>query len=152
MRRRQVQAEWSTGVIPDRTGLAAFTEVIRYSGDPERTSREKHRALHGPDATTRWKRDLKGHPSVWGPRLVELLRDRQARTLNRIGVELVDFGADTVMRTALNEALWALVEAGAVEHTIRAPIFFRWRGEPEREPDYEKAAKRARKFAKEDKG
>jgi hypothetical protein len=140
MMRRVRQTEWWTGGIPDRSGLSQFTEIIRDSKDPARTPRGQR-----PTDTMRWRRELKGHPSKWGQKLLEHLKDGTPRTLNRIGVELVDFGADTVLGTALNEALWALVEAGALEFTPGAPVFFRYRGPPETKPDYAAAARRVSK-------
>ena len=139
MRTRQRQ-EWFTGAIPDRSGLFAFTEMIRSPYDPERKPRGTHGT--GKDAAMRWRRDLKGHPRLWGVRLAVHLQDGVPRTLNRIGVEMVDFTADIISGTALGEALWALVEAGEVEHTAQAPILFRWLGKALRAPDFEAAVRR----------
>lgn len=121
--------------------MSRYTEIIRHSKDPERTPRGAR-----PTDVSRWRRELKGHPSKWGPKLLEHMRDGVPRTLNRLALELVDFTADIVLGTALNEALWALVEVGAVEFTPQAPIFFRYRGEPDAAPDYQAAAIRVRSF------
>lgn len=137
MRTRR-RREWFTGALPDRSELYLFTEMIRSPYDPERSPR----GTHGPGAYARWRRDLKGHPSIWGSKLAQLLMDGKPRTLNAIGIELVDFTADIVSGTALGEALWALVEAGEVEHTGEAPILFRWAGKALRAPDFEAAARR----------
>lgn len=141
---------WHTGEIPDRRGARRYTEMIRAPGDPERSSREARRAKHGRESTTLWRKELKKHPSLWGPRILELLKDGRPRTLNAISVELVDYGADFTAGRALGEALWALVEAGAVEHTLKAPIRFRWRSEPVRAPDYEAAARRVARQKKDE--
>lgn len=145
MRKRTLQTTWHTGAIPDRTGALAYVEIIRHPDDPERTPREER----SKDAT-RWRRELRAHPSVWGGRLLEHLMDGRPRTLNRIAVELVDFTADVVVGTPLAEALWALVEAGAVEHTPQAPVFFRYRGVTAGSPDYGAAVERVRKSAAEE--
>ena len=137
MRTRTLQTTWHTGSIPDRSGALAYVEIIRHPDDPERTPRELRSGQ-----STRWRRDLKAHPEVWGGRLLEHLKDGVPRTLNRIAVELVDFTADVVVGTPLAEALWALVEADAVEHTPQAPVFFRYRGAPASSPDYEAALSR----------
>lgn len=128
---------WLTGAIPDRSGALAYVEIFRHPDDPERTPRE----LRSRDVT-RWRRELRAHASVWGPRLLQHLGDGAARTLNRLAVEVVDFTADVVLGTPLAEALWALVEAGAVEYTPQAPVFFRYRGAPVASPDYEEAMRR----------
>jgi hypothetical protein len=135
-----LRAEWFTGnaLAEERGGAGLYVEMIRHPMDPERSPR----GTHGADGPLRWKRDLKAHPSVWGARISNLLKDGKPRTLNGLSVELVDFGADITAGSPLGEALWALVEAGAVEHTGAAPLRFRWRGEPEKAPDYEAALRR----------
>jgi len=53
------------------------------------------------------------------------MADGAARTLNRIGTELWDKTADITFGTKLEEALWLLVEARELEHTMEAPVLFR---------------------------
>jgi hypothetical protein len=53
------------------------------------------------------------------------LADGRARTFNAIGVELLDHTADTLLGSPYDEALWQLVEAEQLEHTMEAPVLFR---------------------------
>lgn len=64
---------------------------------------------------------------VWREKLLEHLGDGEARTFNRIMVELADFTADTAFEKAPDHALWQLVDEELVEHTAVAPILFRMR-------------------------
>lgn len=131
--------EWETRAIPDRSGDYAFVEMVRADDDPERLPREQA----GEDNALRWKRTFKkSKPADWGPRVLELLADGTPRTMHRIGVELVDLDGSIVAGSPLGEAVWALVEAGALEFTMVAPIFFRRVEGPHLEPDYEAARRR----------
>lgn len=121
MRRRNV---WSTGVPMDRSKARAFTDIIRAPEDPERSPRV---AASDPrsDTMALWRRELKkSSPADWEARILEHLSDGMARTFNRIAVELLDKTADIVMDTPIHVALWNLVEAFEVEHTMHA-IYFR---------------------------
>lgn len=96
----------------------------RHHSDPERSPRPKggrkdkapHHAL--------------GRTTVehWQPLVIELLSDDKRRTLNAIGVELIDKTADITGGTALEEALWGLVDDKTLEATCERGngcIFFR---------------------------
>jgi DNA adenine methylase len=118
--------EWSTELVK-RDGAHAYTDMIRAPGDPERSPRRpKGDPLR--DTLALWRRRLlKDSIADWAPRIFDHLADGQARTLNRIGVEMIDKTADNLLSTPFHEALWSLVEMGSVEHTMRAPILFRRR-------------------------
>jgi hypothetical protein len=95
--------------------------MIRSPEDPERTERPKggrairvaHRTL---ELTTvdHWKREI-----------VRLLSDGVPRTFNRMGVELIDQTADMLLDSPVDRAVWELVEASFLEHTMEVPIYFR---------------------------
>jgi hypothetical protein len=61
----------------------------------------------------------------WRARLLAHLADRQPRTFNRLGVELLDQTADMLYRSVVDRALWSLVDDQLLEHTLEVPIFFR---------------------------
>ncbi len=101
--------------------LHAYTHLIRSPDDPERSSRAARKGKE-----TAWKASTasKMEPE-WRTRIVALLEDDKPRTFNAICVELGDITADIGYATAPDKALWSLVAAGEVEHTVEAPIFFR---------------------------
>lgn len=116
---------WSyhTG-LPDRSGLAQYTVLIRAPGDPERRSRETRQAAMGHEgAAVEWRTWRKASAEEWRARIVAHLADGIPRTLNRIAVELVDATADVVGDTA-EAGLWLAVERGEVWWTSTAPIHF----------------------------
>lgn len=121
---------WHTGVVPDRSGMGRFTEMIRSPTDPDRQARSTYTPAV---AAQRWKKELglraadkgKIDPRDWCDRIVELMKDGEPRTLNAISVLLVDLCADATAGSILGESLWSLVEARMFEHTCEAPIFFR---------------------------
>jgi len=113
--------EWVTGKLVDRSGTSNYIVLIRAPGDPDRTPRgARNRDRVG------WQHDL-GKTTVkeWKEIILQHLSDGVARTFNRIGVELLDKTADTLLGLNPERALWSLVEDGRVAHTLRAPIYFR---------------------------
>jgi hypothetical protein len=116
------ESEWTIGPV-DRSGVYAYLHLIRSADDPQRRPRppggQKDRQPHLTiDKTS---------PATWAARLQELLGDGMPRTFNRIGVELLDKTADVIFGTSLDDALWALVDQGVIEHTWVAPVLFRLR-------------------------
>ena len=115
-----------TGMVPDLSGLNAFVVVIREAHDPERQPDElKDKYGKG---WLRWRRKLKEMEledvAEW---IMAHLSDGQSRTLNRIGVEMINKTADILCGTKFEEALWLLVKQKRVEYTQHAPILFRRR-------------------------
>jgi len=109
------------GVAVDRSGMAQYLHIIRAADDPERSPRPKggrkdrfpHRTLAETPIPT------------CEAQILGLLADGQVRTFNRIGIELLDHTADTLMNSPYDVALWILVERGALEHTLDYPVLFR---------------------------
>ena len=113
--------EWSTGKLVDRSGTFAYIVLVRAPEDPSRSPRGK-----GRKDRVGWQHDLKKTTiKEWKEIIFQHLSDGVARTFNRIGVELLDKTADTLLGLNPEEALWKLVEEGKLAHTLRAPIYFR---------------------------
>jgi hypothetical protein len=109
------------GVPVDRTGPARYVHLIRDLNDPERTERpiggRVDRSPHltlADIAVTTCREEILG-----------LLADGRERTFNAIGVELLDHTADTLLGSPYDDALWQLVKAEQLEHTMEAPVLFR---------------------------
>lgn len=113
--------DWFTGTA-DRSGLSAFTHLIRAKGDPE-----ERKARGGAKSDKTPHKTLERTPvETWRKQLLDLLVDGEPRTFNRICVEVVDgHTADVCFQENPNRALWQLVDEGLVEHTTDAPILFR---------------------------
>jgi hypothetical protein len=113
--------EFVRGVPIDRTGIARYLHLIRAVDDPERSPRpiggRKDRAPHRTLAET--------PVATCEAQILGLLADGQARTFNRVGVELLDHTADTLMGSPYDAALWRLVERAELEHTLDHPVLFR---------------------------
>ncbi len=110
--------------LPDISGLARYTVLIRAPGDPERRPRENRQAAMGHRAAAvEWRAWHKASAEEWRARIVAHLADGMPRTLNRIAVELVDATADVVGEAAL-AGLWLAVERGEIWWTADAPIHF----------------------------
>tara|TARA_R110002073_G_scaffold322027_3_gene498463 strand:- start:3298 stop:3723 length:426 start_codon:yes stop_codon:yes gene_type:complete len=116
-------AVWVTGSAVSREGLAAFVHIIRSPRDPERLSRSERKG-----SETTWKADLRASSKgAWLERIGAHLADGVPRTFNRIVLEVsgYQYTADVAFKTAADEALWELVAAEQMEHTLAAPILFR---------------------------
>ena len=115
--------EWQTGKLVDRSGTFAYIILVRAPEDPSRSPRGTRKDRVG------WQHDLaKTTIKEWEEIILQHLSDGEARTFNRIGVELLDKTADTLLKLNPEEALWSLVAEGRVAHTLRAPIYFRTTG------------------------
>jgi hypothetical protein len=115
--------DWISGYQVDREGVFAYVHLVRAPDDPERPPRPA-----GGQADRRPHLTLdKSKPEDWREPLRALLADGQARTFNRIGVELLDLTADVLFESPVDRALWELVFDGEVEQTMKAPILFRRR-------------------------
>lgn len=113
--------EWVTGELPDRSGIRVYIVLIRAEGDPERTPRKKGK----PDMRAEWRRELAKKPVEEIAAAILLhMADGAARTMNRIGVEMLDKTAD-VLPDSFEDALWSLVSKGLLEFTMQAPVLFR---------------------------
>ena len=113
--------EFVHGIRIDRSGINRYIHIIRGPHDPERSPRpkggRKDRAPHRTFAKMSVDRatDL----------IVSLLNDRRPRTFNAMTVELFDLNADTLIGSPVDRALWRLVKASRLEHTMTAPVLFR---------------------------
>lgn len=105
-----------------------YVHLIRSGGDPDT---ERHRIRHG--LRNYRERDVYAIECTseieWAGRILDLLADGVPRTFNRIAVELADVGSATAFGTNIDQALWALVDCGTIQHTYAAPIFFTRAGE-----------------------
>ncbi len=102
--------------LPDRSGMAAYTHLIRWVGDPPETKARGSEVVDGVRRARRgagWQNRI-GTPEEWAPRIDELLADGEPRTFNAICVQLVGTTADVMVDTAIDVALWALVERNRV--------------------------------------
>ena len=119
--------EWTCGSV-NRKGVAKYIHLIRGPYDPEKSPRVKV-GEPGSDPTAEWRRKLKTSSAKdWEPIVLELLADGCPRTLNEIGITLLDRTADNLRALPPDEALWNLVERCELEHTMEAPIYFRTKG------------------------
>ena len=117
------QPVFVTGRYADRSGAQVYLHLVRAPDDPERSPRPRGGQPDRAPHRTLAKRKA----ADWEPVLLEALADGQARTFNRIGVELFDLTADVLCTTPVDEALWNLVHRGLLEHTLQIPILFRLR-------------------------
>jgi hypothetical protein len=93
--------------VPDRSGLAQYTHLIRHETDPEETL-ARGSAEDGRDST-HWAKIDKS-PEAWATKILELLSDGKARTFNRICVTLTGTTADVWAGKPPDDGLWLLVE------------------------------------------
>lgn len=104
--------------LPDRSGIAAFTHLIRHPSDAQRESREARHERHDDvsEAAAEWKVTVGGKVEEWSSRIEKLLRDGEPRTFNAIVLTLTDgrLTADLAGDKPPDKALWKLVEAGTV--------------------------------------
>ena len=121
---------WATGPLA-RPGPLAYVHLIRSPDDPPELSREARQRLVGAQAAAiKWRSDFSPSTrSEWRCRILEHLADGRARTFNATVVELTAgfFTADRAFAKAPDLALWDLVAAGAIEHTLVTPVLFRKR-------------------------
>jgi len=119
-KKKTAERTWFTGGIPKMDGMHRYTEMIRGTDDPERAPRpkggQKDRAPHRTLA--------KSTAKDWIPSIRKLLSDGQPRTLNAIGVTLIDKTADITSGRPFAQALWQLVQDGELAYGSPAPILF----------------------------
>lgn len=113
--------DWMTGPA-DRSGMAAFTHLVRAKDDPE--ERKARGQQPGRDVTPH-KTLQKTSAAEWRRRLLEHMADGQPRTFNRLCVEMTGHTADVCFQLGPDLALWQLVADGLAEHTIDLPVVFR---------------------------
>jgi hypothetical protein len=109
------------GVAVDRSGINRYIHIVRGPDDPTRSPRPKgglkDRAPH---------RTFKKMPVDKAKELLlSLLSDGRPRTFNAMTIELFDLGADTLMGSPVDRALWKLVADERLEHTMTRPVLFR---------------------------
>ncbi len=98
--------------------LSKYTVLIRSPVDPERSPRGTR--------SVDWKElTAKGTEAQWAESILELLLDGTPRTFNRICVEVADITADVAFEKSPNNALWSLVDMGALTRSERTPVRFR---------------------------
>lgn len=119
--------EWVTGYNIYRSGLMTFAHIVRCPTDPERVPRS---ARKGKAAA--WRQDMKAPVSEWESSILRLMADGQSRTFNKLILELTDYSytADVAFQGNPDKAIWSLVKAERVEHTLVSPILFRSIGRP----------------------
>ena len=103
--------------LPERDGAARYVHLIRSSDDPERAPR-------GGIGSTDWKRVGDLPVAEWARRIERHLADGEARTFNRLALELTGFTADVVFEETFDHGLWHAVEQGRVVWTAEAPVLF----------------------------
>jgi hypothetical protein len=120
---------WSTGVVPDRSGLAAYVIIIRSPNDPDRLSREHRPAEERGAVSTRRITEMRKRKNADPPAiqatLLALLREHGEQTFNALAVRGWRCTADILFGGVHEEVLWELVAEGAVEFTLTAPVLFR---------------------------
>lgn len=114
-------------------GRGTYQVMIRHKDDPKRSERNAHRRKHGTNEARALKKISK--PEDFFDPITDLLYgDHKPRTLNAIGIELIDKSADIIGGSAVEEACWQLVHHrvlrwGVTENS--AIVFTTW---PEGEP------------------
>lgn len=107
--------------LPDRSGAARYTHLVRWNGDPPET-----KARGGGLRPAGWQKRL-GGAEEWAAEIDALLADGRPRTFNAIAVQLTGTTADVVVDEAPDQGLWLLVERGRVAWACeeRAVFFLR---------------------------
>lgn len=114
-----IGGEWWRG-LPCRDETACFTHLIWGPDDPERSPREARKG-----ASLRWKTMNDATPAQWADAIVAHLEDGVPRTFNRLMVELFDVTSTVAFDENPDAGLWLAVEAGRLEYTPTAPVYFR---------------------------
>lgn len=96
--------------MPDRTGAARYTHLIRWRFDPRETMARgkgaRDAGLRLPGAAKR----AGGTVTDSRARILDLLSDGEPRTFHCIAVQLTGQDASALMGSPLEVALWSLVE------------------------------------------
>lgn len=109
--------QYHTG-LPDRSGLAKYTHLIMWAGDPEETlgrgfGRNVDRKSNGKPAGRKpdhWKHTFS--VDVYKQKIMELMKDGEPRTFNCICVQITGTNAHVWFEKEPDLALWSLVEEG----------------------------------------
>lgn len=113
--------------MPDRSGLARFTHLIRAPGyDPPDTTPRGFEGGGNAKRTKCHELASSGTPEQWCTRIVEHYEDGEPRTWNRTTLELVGLTADAVHGSdrPIERGLWLAVERELIAWTPSAPTFF----------------------------
>jgi hypothetical protein len=97
---------------PDRSGIYAYAHLIRWRHDPAETKGRGFTTENGERVALRgaaWQKRI-GTPEEWAPRIEALFDDGEPRTFNAICVHLIGATADVLVDSAIDVALWSLVE------------------------------------------
>ncbi len=113
----EAEARWSSGVVPDLSGTGAYLILVRGAADAERLPRGEM-AVRFPYLT------MKSAAADYAPAVLEFFEQRAVSTFNHACVEMFGITAD-VAPDELVDTMWCLVEAGQIEHTMEAPVYFR---------------------------
>ena len=89
---RPIEAEWLTGMLPDRSGTSAYVILIRSPNDPKRAPRQR-----GSDKAPHLTLRRQSMPK-WRDAIAALLDDGRAMTFNAICVQLCGLTADICPR------------------------------------------------------
>ena len=97
--------------LPDRSGAAQYTHIIRWRHDPKETrgrgfSEGRAKRPRG----TGWIAK-EGDAEHWAARILDLLSDGRPRTWHCIAVHLTGLSGDVLQSTA-EDGLWLAVERG----------------------------------------
>ena len=93
--------------LPDRSGAAQYTHLIRWHGDPPETVARGGASRADPRGE--WVERM-GDAEWWAARIETLMRDGRARTYNAICVDLEGVTADAMFDCPADAGLWMLVE------------------------------------------
>jgi hypothetical protein len=102
--------------LPDRSGIAAYTHLIRGPLDPEET-----KARGGGKRAAGWEKRI-GAAEDWVEQIVALAK--RPITFNAICVALTGATSDVLFGSAIDEALWLAVEREQLAWSDEAPIHF----------------------------
>lgn len=117
------RSKWFTRCRPnyEKQPMSEYTIIIHGPNDPERKPRPAGgQADRFPHHTL-----SKLSESQIAKLILDLLSDGEARTLNRIGIEIWDKPSSILSGSKVEEVLWELVMDGTLEFTRVSPILFR---------------------------
>ena len=112
--------------VPDLSGMNAYIAIIRGPDDPKRSPGPAEGAARRKDSAPHLTLK-KTSAEAWAKQIAGHMNDGVPRTLNRIGVEMIDKDSSIVFKSPFEDAVWLLVERGVLEYTNEAPVYFRKR-------------------------
>lgn len=127
-----VELTWRGGLpVGRRDGLGVFTHLIRHPSDEEGLELLGHHAGSGRDPSG-WRRALADSAEPWLTNIVNVLRDCEPRTFNRICLEVTggNYHADQCFENGPDVALWEGVDSGAIiwANHPDGVVVFAWSG------------------------